>query len=417
MKIKLLVIGDGYTGLCQLASILHVATDDIGGIYYYSRHKSHIDECVNYRDKLDNSEYVNFTNDLLDIPSDINYIVVCTEPTVKDLVGVVQHYIDEFKHLYKQSIIVIRSLLPLGAMRKDIRDQYGVKTDLYYLPLYDSDHLDDVDFKNQSMLVGVSDDGKVNKDTVYKTLSAVLGDCSNIRDVVSWESAELSKLEYDVHKLINVSYMNETLNTCKTNNIDARDILKTRKTSRHDGYMVRYLGLGYGGPIKKSMELYKQVVSRDDNLSEAVLADKVNELQKYKVFEDIYEQYKVILNNRSRTVAVVGMTYTYGASGVYESPSTDLVKMLSRDNRIKAKIEVFDPNVQRLVGLSDVSMHDSYESLKDCDLVIMTHHRFSMVIWEDLLKVGRIYDCRGCLSEYEYHLDNKGIIYKRYGCK
>jgi UDP-N-acetyl-D-glucosamine dehydrogenase len=214
-------------------------------------------------------------------------------------------------------------------------------------------------------------------------------------EVSSSQSAEMVKLLENTFRAINIGLANEVALMCNRLGLDVWEVIDAAATKPY-GFMKFEPGPGLGGhciPVDPSYLSWK-MKSLNFSARFIELATEINgHMPEYvaQMIADLLNEDRLAVNGAS--VLVLGMAYKANVSDLRESPSLDVIRLLSAKG---AKVSYHDPHVPEveLPGGTAKSIELTDEALASCDLVvILTNH--SAVDYDRVVALApRIYDTR-----------------------
>jgi UDP-N-acetyl-D-glucosamine dehydrogenase len=213
--------------------------------------------------------------------------------------------------------------------------------------------------------------------------------------VSSTQSAEMVKLLENTFRAINIGLANEVALMCDRLGLDVWEVIDAAATKPY-GFMKFEPGPGLGGhciPVDPSYLSWK-MKSLNFNARFIELATEINgHMPEYvaQTVADLLNEDRLAVNGAN--VLVLGMAYKANVSDLRESPSLDVIRLLSAKG---AQVTYHDPHVPEvaLEGGTAKSIELSDEALAAADLVvILTNH--SAVDYDRVVaKAHRVYDTR-----------------------
>ena len=194
------------------------------------------------------------------------------------------------------------------------------------------------------------------------------------------DTAEAVKLTENIFRFINIALVNELKRIYSSMDIDIWEVIDAAKTKPF-GFMPFYPGPGVGGhciPVDPYYLTWKaKEFAYDTRFIE--LAGQINRSMPYYVVNHLLEAMNASGRSlRGARVLVLGVAYKPGISDDRESPSYDIMDLLSAKG---AEVEYYDPHVMRIgPGRNHWSGHHSIpwsdHELKTFDAAIVcTPHR------------------------------------------
>jgi len=214
-------------------------------------------------------------------------------------------------------------------------------------------------------------------------------------EVSSSQSAEMVKLLENTFRAINIGLANEVALMCNRLGLDVWEVIDAAATKPY-GFMKFEPGPGLGGhciPVDPSYLSWK-MKSLNFSARFIELATEINgHMPEYvaQMIADLLNEDRLAVNGAS--VLVLGMAYKANVSDLRESPSLDVIRLLSAKG---ARVSYHDPHVPEveLPGGTAKSVELTDEALSSCDLVvILTNH--AAVDYDRVVALApRVYDTR-----------------------
>ena len=270
----------------------------------------------------------------------------------------------------KGAIVVIESTISPGTIDKNIRPMIAAKgfetgkdIHLVHAPeriipgnmVYELEH--------NSRTIGADDPGIGEKiKTIYSTF------CKGEIIVTDIRTAEMTKVVENAYRDINIAFANELVKICRSDNLDAYEIIKI--ANKHPRVNILQPGPGVGGHCISVDPWF--LVGDYPGLANIILAArKINDSMPEFVLERIHS----IMEERNHTdisrIGLYGLTYKEDVDDVRESPTLQLLDCMKK--HLAQGLKVYDPFIQE--DIVDNQYHDFDAFLNDIDiLVIMVGH-------------------------------------------
>lgn len=255
-------------------------------------------------------------------------------------------------HLNPQSIIVVKSTVPVGTNRgifERIRKATGRDADVVSNPefLKEGAAINDFMFPDR-VLVGVRREEVAE---VLQELYAPFLRTDKPFLVMSPESAELTKYVANALLSTKISFINEMANLCEGLHGDINDVRRGIGHDRRIGFAFLFPGVGYGGSCFPKDVRALATMAREHQLMPRILeaVDSVNNEQKKVLIRKIEEHFHGDL--AGKTIGVWGLAFKPRTDDIREAPALVLIDRLLA---LGARVQVFDPeameNVRREYG-------------------------------------------------------------------
>jgi UDP-N-acetyl-D-glucosamine dehydrogenase len=199
--------------------------------------------------------------------------------------------------------------------------------------------------------------------------------------VSSAEVAEAAKILENVYRAVNIALVNEMKTVLSAMDIDVWEVIRAAATKPF-GYQPFYPGPGLGGHCIPIDPYYLTWKAREVGLATRFieLAGEINHaMPRYVV-----EKTTLALNDRAKSVKgsrilVLGLAYKPDVDDVRESPSFELIELLTE---LGAAVDYNDPHVPAThrmrkygdLGMKSVALDAESLSAYDC-VLIATHHK------------------------------------------
>ena len=188
--------------------------------------------------------------------------------------------------------------------------------------------------------------------------------------VTDVRSAELIKHASNSFLAMKISFINSVSRVCDLSGADVEKVAEGMGLDRRIGADFLKAGVGYGGfCFPKDLAAFIHICE-ELGYSPAILKAvvMVNEQQKRFFVEKIKHR---LWNLRSKSIAVLGLSFKPNTDDVRLSPAIDIVKMLRKEG---ASVRTFDPKAMQKARaeLRGVCFcKDIYETVQGCDAVVI----------------------------------------------
>ena len=250
-------------------------------------------------------------------------------------------------HLHEQSIVVIKSTVPVGTNTKvytRIKELSGREPDVASNPefLKEGAAINDFMFPDR-VVVGV------RRPEVAEALQELYGPFLRTDKpflVMSPESAELTKYVANALLSTKISFINEMANLCEKLSGDINDVRRGIGHDRRIGFAFLFPGVGYGGSCFPKDVRALSSMARDCNLVPRILdaVDEVNNEQKKVLISKVEHHFDSQL--RGKTIAIWGLAFKPRTDDIREAPALVLIDRLLEHG---AQVRVFDPEAMNNV--------------------------------------------------------------------
>ena len=205
---------------------------------------------------------------------------------------------------------------------------------------------------------------------------------SKLHPVSSPEVAEMSKLLENTFRAVNIAFVNEVADICRTVGIDVIEVIDAAATKPY-GYMPFFPGPGVGGHCIPCDPRYLLWQMRRHRLPTPVIENAMGSISTRPT--TVVGRVRDVLSAHGKglsgaRVLVVGVTYKPGIEDVRESPALEIIERLRGGG---AEVGYLDPLVPALhlpsgTGLVGVTGPEAFEA----DLVLVhTAHPSMDLSW------------------------------------
>lgn len=367
------VFGIGYVGLVQGAALAQVGHN----VVCVDVNKERVLDLKNgiipiYEPGLEALVIGNYKEGRLDFTDradegvahgDIQIIAVGTPPDENGSADL-QYVLDVAEtiatHMDSQKVIVNKSTVPVGTADK-VKNKIGTvlaarSTQLKFHVVSNPEFLKEGAAVNDCMrpdriIIGTDDDSV--KD-LFRELYAPFNRNHDKLVFMDVRSSELTKYAANCMLATKISFMNEMANLAERLGADIEMVRHGIGSDPRIGYHFIYPGCGYGGScFPKDVQALIRAsndVGYRANILESV--EKVNNLQKHKLFENIVEHFGE--NLKGKQFAIWGLSFKPQTDDMREAPSRLLMESLWEAG---ASVKAFDPEAmsecQRIYGERD----------------------------------------------------------------
>jgi UDP-N-acetyl-D-glucosamine dehydrogenase len=209
---------------------------------------------------------------------------------------------------------------------------------------------------------------------------------SNVIDKVvpvsSTKAAEMTKLLENIHRAVNIGLVNELKIVCDRMDIDIHEVIRAASTKPF-GFTPYYPGPGLGGHCIPIDPFYLTWKAREYGLNTRFieLAGEVNANMPSwvagKVTDALNERGKSV---KGSSVLVLGIAYKKDVDDMRESPSVELMELLTKKG---AQVSYSDPHVPAFprmrahhFELDSIPLTPDTIAAADCVLLATNHTRF-----------------------------------------
>lgn len=397
---KLTIIGTGYVGLVTGACFAEMGNNvycvDIdskkiealkkGIMPIYEPHlKTMVLNNQTRRDLI-------FTTDIKEALSDSNIIFIAVGTPMRENRSVNLNYVmtaaeDIGKNLSKDSIIVIKSTVPVGTcfkVKKHIENiiaerNLDISIDIASNPefLKEGAAVEDC-MKPDRIVIGAENEEVFN---MLKKLYAPFVSNHDRFVLMDVKSSEMTKYVANAMLATKISFINEIANICELNGADIKKVRLGIGSDKRIGYDFIYTGCGYGGSCfsKDVQGLIDDAKSHGYSPKLLPNVELVNKEQKMILVNKIIERFGEDLSYL--TFAIWGLAFKPNTDDVREASSLVIISELIK---IGAKVKVYDAKAMEtfktaipkyLDNANQLSLIEykkyKYDALIDCDALIL----------------------------------------------
>jgi len=347
-----------------------------------------------------------FTNSYQEAISDSELIIIAVgTPSAPDETADLRYVLKSAEslapYLQKKAIVAIKSTVPPGTLEsviKKIQEQTAVKFYGASLPeflregsaVHDTLHPDRI-------VIGAQDEFVFEKlDQLHEAFNAPIVHCSVA-------SAQMAKYTANAYLATRITFINEVANLCQKNSANIEEVINIIGLDQRIGQHYWYPGLGYGGSCfpkdVKELAAYSRTIGEEGNL-----LNKVNEINKQRIFDLLNDFEQKIDGFSDKKIAVLGLSFKPNTDDMREAPSTKVIPhLISKGAHVKS----FDPMANYEQFTQEKSEHHLQvksieQAIKDVDVI------FLLVEWPEIInfpyqdfkekQVQTIFDCRNQLN-------------------
>ena len=344
-----------------------------------------------------------FSSDLASVLNDqeIVFSAVGTPPDEDgsaDLKYVLQVAKTIGENLNRYLVVVTKSTVPVGTARK-VRetiqaelDKRGVDIpfDVASNPEFLKEGNAIKDFMSPDRVV-VGVESEKAKKTLTKLYKPFL--INNFRVIfMDIPSAEMTKYAANSMLATRISFMNDIANLCELVGADVNMVRQGIGADTRIGRKFLYAGCGYGGSCfpKDVKALIKTADKAGYSMEVLKAVERVNERQKYVLFEKLVKAYDGADNLKGKTIALWGLSFKPETDDMRESTALVII-----DSLLKAgcNIRAYDPVAmdeckRRLPDAPITYCRDMYDAVLDADamLLLTEWKEFRLPTWAVIRK-------------------------------
>jgi UDPglucose 6-dehydrogenase len=277
------------------------------------------------------------------------------------------------KLLKEYKVIVDKSTVPVGTAEKvkaAIERNYKGEFDVVSNPEFLREGVAVDDFMRPDRVVIGTTSEKAKK--VMGDLYAPFVRQGNPVIFMDEKSAELTKYAANSFLATKISFMNEVARLCELSGADVDMVRRGIGSDERIGKRFLFPGIGYGGSCfpKDVQALVKTADDFSYNFKILKAVMNVNYDQKTALIPRI----KKYFNNKlaGKKIAVWGLAFKPNTDDIREAPALEIIKELKKE---QVTVSAFDPeamnNVKALPGMDIIFTDNQYDTLKNCDALIV----------------------------------------------
>ncbi|MGI9535111.1 MAG: UDP-glucose dehydrogenase family protein [Thermodesulfobacteriota bacterium] len=302
---------------------------------------------------------------------------------VMDVAKSIGEYINDYK------VVVTKSTVPVGTTEK-VRDIIKSLTDISFDVASNPEFLKEgaaVDdfLKPERVVIGIENE---KAGDILKELYSPFMRSQDRAILVSIRSSELSKYASNAMLATRISFMNEIANLCEAVGANVSDVRSVMGSDKRIGRHFLFPGLGYGGSCfpkdVRALINTSNLFNYDLEVCKAV--DRVNQEQRVRFFNKIYDYYKGELKNK--IFGMWGLSFKPKTDDIREAPALYLIDRLLKEG---ASVIAHDPsainNVREIYGDRIKFVKSNYDACKDIDSLIV-NTEWSEYRQPDFLKIA-----------------------------
>jgi UDPglucose 6-dehydrogenase len=319
-----------------------------------------------------------------------------------DLSYLVQAAKDISPYLTPQTIIVIKSTVPVGTndiIGNLIEDHCGFKVKMVSNPefLRQGSAIEDT-MKADRIIIGSEDAEAAGKiDEMYRPLNVPVL-------LTSTRSAEMIKYASNAFLATKISYINEIANLCEAVGADVTDVARGMGKDKRIGEAFLNAGIGYGGscfPKDVKALLHTAGVNgvKFPLLQETIA---INEYQRELLVTKALKRFGGL---KGKKIAMLGLAFKPETDDMREAPSIPIAHALTK---LGANVVAYDPvatqNARRIIGETIKYAGSIDEAVFEADAVLIVTEwneikNIDIAVMAGKMKETIIFDGRNCLPE------------------
>lgn len=283
-------------------------------------------------------------------------------------------------HLKKDAIVVIKSTVPPGTLKKVeeiIRNHTSISFHTASVPeflkegsaVYDTLHPDRI-------IIGAT------HKKVFETLQELHKPLEAPVITVKPESAQMAKYAANAYLATRITFINQIADVCEKNGADIEEVVNAIGPDKRIGTHYWYPGFGYGGSCfpkdVKELAAYSRSVGESDNLF-----NKINELNEDRIPKLLQAFEKDLGSWEGKTIAVLGLSFKPNTDDMREAPSLKVISILLSKG---ASVRSYDPMAswKKFLQLEKMEPHHTqYETIEEA--VDGVDALFALVEWPQIV--------------------------------
>jgi UDPglucose 6-dehydrogenase len=324
-----------------------------------------------------------FTTSLKDsiLDAEACFIAVGTPPDEDgsaDLQYVLQVAREIGQNMNNYMVIITKSTVPIGTaekVRKAVADELSKRNiDIPFDVASNPEFLKEGDAISDCLhpdRIVVGTDSERAKDIINRLYKPFV---LNGHPIIFMDipSAELTKYTANAMLATKISFMNDIANFCEKVGADINSVRKGIGSDKRIGPYFIYAGTGYGGSCfpKDVKAIIKTADEHDYSLEILKSVENVNDRQKSKLFEKLFNYYKG--NLEGKKIAMWGLSFKPNTDDMREAPALVLIDLLKKH---KANIYAYDPvaveEAKRRIGDKINYVNNPYEATENADALLL----------------------------------------------
>jgi len=367
------IIGAGYVGaslsalLAENNDVLVIDTDETK-VNKINRKESPIPDkdIENFYEKKDLS--ITASANIEDIKNYAQYIILCLPTNYDDNkkefdTQILDQCIDRVINLCKDSLIIIKSTIPIGYTKA--KCEYHKTTKIAFSPEFLREGRSIEDNQNPSRIILGACQKLENEDKKFLEILKSISSRNNQEVMImSSEEAEAVKLFANTYLALRVAFFNELDSYCMLKELSSRSVIEGICADSRIGNYYNNPSFGYGGYClpKDTMQLHSQF----KDISQATVSASIlsNRLRKQHIVNEI-------IRRKPKKLGVFRLEMKKGSSNFRHSAILDILNELSIVN---IDILVFDENLDSNKFLEIQTCSDFEEFKKGCDLILTNRY-------------------------------------------
>lgn len=240
-------------------------------------------------------------------------------------------------HLKPHAIVVVKSTVPPGTLKKITAIMQGVTSTLFYTAsvpefLREGSAVYDTLHPNRIVIGAI-------EDVVFEKLEELHAPLKAPMVRVKPESAQMAKYAANAYLATRITFINQIADLCEKNGADVEDIIQAIGYDQRIGSHYWYPGLGYGGSCfpkdVKELAAYSKSIGESGNLFV-----KINQLNEERLVKLVHLFGDQVGGWAGKKVAFLGLSFKPNTDDMREAPSTKLIPALIMQG---AEVVGYDP--------------------------------------------------------------------------
>jgi UDPglucose 6-dehydrogenase len=311
---------------------------------------------------------------------------------------------DISSHLKQDSIIIIKSTVPVGTndtIRKIIREQCNGKIPFEMVSnpefLRQGSAIKDT-LRADRIIIGSESEKAAKKvQEMYQPLNVPIL-------TTSIRSAEMIKYASNAFLATKISFINEVANLCEAVGADVEDVAKGMGKDKRIGEAFLQPGIGYGGScFPKDVKALLHTAGLN-NVDFSLLKETIaiNDNQQKLLVRKALTRFGEL---KGKKIAMLGLAFKPETDDMREAPSIKIAHSL---NQYGAKVVAYDPvatnNAKKILGNTIKYANSVHEAILEADAVFIVTEwneftQLDLKAVTSLMKQPIIFDGRNCFEE------------------
>jgi UDPglucose 6-dehydrogenase len=311
---------------------------------------------------------------------------------------------DISSHLKQDSIIIIKSTVPVGTndtIRKIIHEQCNGKIPFEMVSnpefLRQGSAIKDTLQADRIIIGSESEKAAKKVQEMYQPLNVPIL-------TTSIRSAEMIKYASNAFLATKISFINEVANLCEAVGADVEDVAKGMGKDKRIGEAFLQPGIGYGGScFPKDVKALLHTAGLN-NVDFSLLKETIaiNDHQQKLLVTKALTRFGEL---KGKKIAMLGLAFKPETDDMREAPSIKIAHAL---NQYGAKVVAYDPvatnNAKKILGNTIKYANSIHEAILEADAVFIVTEwnefkQLDLKAVTNLMKQPIIFDGRNCFEE------------------